>query len=110
MSSASPQFTPADVIHDVRDKKFALPLPDGAEAHIKYSIIEEGKYDYFRTFGPETWRGKGLPEIVSIAAMDFIKDHHYRVKLSCPYLSKTFMSKHPEYKSVVIGSEPTSKL
>lgn len=63
--------------------------------------VKDGKMDIFHTFTDSDLRGQGLAEKLTQAAFEHAKANDLRVIPTCPYVSETFLKKHPEWESVV---------
>ena len=58
--------------------------------------------DMDHTITPESMRGRGIAEHVTLAAFQFCEREGYRVIPTCTYISDTFLSRHPELRPLVI--------
>jgi len=72
-----------------------------AEAVLEYEVLGSNSYDYVHTYTPPQYRGKGLSDVVSTAAMDWIAANKHKVRLTCGFLATTFIERHPEYRSIL---------
>ncbi|HEX9779618.1 MAG TPA: GNAT family N-acetyltransferase [bacterium] len=85
----------ARVRHDERDRRFVLALPEG-EAELAYRL--DGKVaEFYHTFVPPEARGRGAAEEVCGAAFEHAGQAGWRVIPSCPYVSGTYLKRHPEF-------------
>lgn len=88
------------VRHDEKSHRFVIDI-DGQEAVLAYS--QEGNtLDFYRTFVPESLRGRGLAEKVVRAAFEYAKEKGLRVLPSCPYVSGAFLKRHEEFRPLVV--------
>ena len=55
------------------------------------------------TFVSESLRGKGLAQELAAFAMEYIKSHHYKAIIKCPYVA-SYLKHHPEYNPLVIAT------
>ena len=51
--------------------------------------------DMDHTFTPESMRGRGIAEHVTMAAFQHCEREGYKVMPTCTYISGTFLSRHP---------------
>lgn len=79
--------------------KFFLVI-EGKEAFLLYRI-SENEINIYDTFTPLELRGRGIAEQLALAAFDYAKENNLNVLLSCPYISDTFLKKHPELNAIV---------
>ena len=93
-------MTPVTVQHDLKAQRFYAGLPDGSEAELQYR--QEGKtLDFFHTYVPEAFRTEGIAEQVVQAGFEYAKREELRVIPSCPYISRGFLPRHPEFQDLV---------
>ena len=78
-----------------KDGRFCVAT-SGGEAELLYRI-EGDVMPIYHTFVPESERGKGIAEILAVAAFEFAKGKGLKVKPDCPYIVH-FLGKHPELK------------
>lgn len=82
-----------------QDGRFCVAT-SGGEAELLYRI-EGGVMPIYHTFVPESERGKGIAEVLAVAAFDFAKEKKLKVKPDCPYILH-FLEKHPELKALSV--------
>ena len=93
---------PVTVQHDEAKHRFYAILPDRSEAELRYR--QEGTtLDFFHTGVPEAFRTEGIAEQVVQAGFDYARQHGLRVIPSCPYVSRGFLPRHPEYQDLAVG-------
>ena len=73
---------------------------EGREASLLYRI-SGNVMDIYDTFTPPELRGHGIAEQLALAAFEYAKENNLRIIPSCPYISETFLRKHPELESMV---------
>ena len=73
---------------------------DGKEAFLLYKIAGNAM-DIPDTFTPPELRGRGIAEQLALAAFEYAKKNNMKVIPTCPYISETFLRKHPELESMV---------
>ncbi|MFH1858047.1 MAG: GNAT family N-acetyltransferase [Candidatus Omnitrophota bacterium] len=87
------------VRHDKRTKRFVMTL-ENDEAHLAYT--QEGDVlHFYYTFVPETHRGRGLAETIVRSGFDYAKEKGLTVLPTCPYITGTFLVRHPEYRTLL---------
>lgn len=87
---------PSTVAHDAAAHKFSIAL-EGHEAHLLYRRAGT-TIDFYFTFVPEAFRGRGCAEQLCRAAFEYAKAEHLTVIPSCPYISGPYLKRHPEYQ------------
>lgn len=88
-----------NIQHNEHEKKFFIPLEE-EEVVLNYSL-EGNVIDFHHTFVPLSARGKGLAEKIVKAGFEYARANKLKVVPSCPYISGTFLSRYPEYQSLV---------
>ncbi len=91
--------------HDKRHHRFSLKL--GAyEANLMYA--KRGKtLDFYHIYVPDPFRNRGHAARILIAAFDYARRHRYRVIPSCPFIRDDFLTRFPQYQSLVgVGEFP----
>jgi predicted GNAT family acetyltransferase len=85
--------------HEPSNSRFVGTLPSGGkDAELAYQLKQIGGHtvmDMRRTFVPETMRGEGVAELLAAAAFEYAASQKMKVIPTCPYISKTFLKKHP---------------
>lgn len=86
--------------HDVNAKIFFVEI-DGKISRLNYKILDDNKtLDYYSTFVPPELRGQKIADKITLFALDYAKENHYKVIPSCPFV-KSLIERHPEYKELV---------
>ena len=75
-----------EVLHDEAGHRFYIPLPSGHEALLLYRR-QEDTLDFYHTYVPESFRGKGLAEKVVEAGFRYAKEKGYKVIPTCGYVA-----------------------
>lgn len=88
------------VQHDEAGRRFYAVLPDGSEAELQYRQTGQ-TLDFFHTYVPEAFRTEGVAEQVVWAGFDYARQQGFRVIPSCPYVSRGFLPRHPEFRPLV---------
>lgn len=85
--------------HEPGQSRFAAVI-DGEVAHLDYAEPAEGVLDYRHTWVPESLRNRGIGERLVLDALDWARDHGYRVIPTCPFVD-TVVRRHAEYADLV---------
>lgn len=89
--------------HDTARHRFYAAMPDGSEAELCYE--QDGKtLNFHRTYVPEAFRTEGVAEQVVLAGFRYAEEQGFRVIPTCPYVSRGFLRRHPEYQPFVLGA------
>lgn len=70
---------------------------DGYVAFVDYKLFKGG-ISYVHTEVPKDLAGKGIGSSLAKAVLDYVAEHHLKVKPYCPFI-KAYIDKHPEYQS-----------
>lgn len=81
--------------HNAEKEEFFIDI-EGATAVIEYRLKNGTMMDIYRTFVPESLRGKGLAGQLMKRAISFAREHRLKVKPTCSY-AVTYMDRHPEF-------------
>ena len=73
---------------------------DGGISFLAYEIDDEGWISLLHTEVPPTLRGRGIANELAQTGLEYAKVHELKVDIICPIVFH-FLSKHPEYKSLV---------
>jgi len=63
--------------------------------------LEGDCLNLLRVFVPPALRGQGVAEVLTREALEYAKSKGYQVIPTCPYISKTFLARHPEYQTLL---------
>ena len=74
------------VRHDPGQNRFVVQS-DGAEAVLEYRATQDS-IDFFRTYVPESLRGKGLAAKLVEQGLSYAKEKNLRVIPTCSYVKK----------------------
>lgn len=86
--------------HDPEHNQFAT-MVDGKRATLSYQILPgEKTLDYYSTFVPPELRGRNIGQEIVKFALDYAKEHHYKVIPSCSFI-KAFIKRNPGYKRIL---------
>jgi len=87
---------PIDIQHDAANHRFCAAL-GGYEACLMYRRSGQ-EIDFYHTYVPEVFRGRGIAEKLCKAAFDYAKANGLAVTPSCSYISGAYLKRHPEYE------------
>ncbi|GGE49088.1 hypothetical protein GCM10007421_24210 [Halopseudomonas oceani] len=77
----------ATIQHDREGKQFYITL-GGMRAYLAYMDLGKKTLDIYRTFVPDSLRGKGLAARLTAHALAFAQEHGYTVIPSCSYVER----------------------
>ena len=80
------------VQHDKEGHMFYIADPLG-RAYLSYMDLGKQTIDVYRTFVPETLRGKGLAAVLAAAAMAYASQQGLTIIPSCSYMER-YMERH----------------
>ena len=87
-----------NVQHDPATRRFVITM-QGQEAFLAYR--QHGtELDFYHTFVPETFRGRGMAERLVGAGYEYAQASGFTVRPTCPYVSGAYLKRHPEYESL----------
>ena len=73
---------------------------DGDVASLEYTLA--GKVlGLTHTDVPKTLRGTGVASILVKSALDWAREHHLKVDVTCPFVAE-YLHTHPEYEDLVL--------
>jgi uncharacterized protein len=55
----------------------------------------------FHTEVPEQLSGKGIASKLADYVLNYAKDHNYKIKVYCPFITK-YIERHPEWKAYMV--------
>ena len=85
-----------NVEHDLASHRFIIRA-QGQEAFLAYR--QHGpELDFYHTFVPEAFRGRGMAERLVGAGYEYAKANGLTVRPTCPYVSGAYLKRHPEYE------------
>ena len=95
-----------EVLHDPASQRFCVKL-EGYEACLMYRLAGH-EIDFYHTYVPEVFRGRGIAEKLCQAAFEHAKAKGLTVIPSCAYISGAYLKRHPEYESLTKRGGPAS--
>lgn len=75
------------VVHDQAAHQFEVVL-DGHRAYLSYMDLGKQTMDIYRTFVPNSFRGKGVAALLTEAALQYAQSIGYTVIPSCSYVER----------------------
>lgn len=75
------------VVHDENGHQFEVVL-DGHRAYLSYMDLGKQTMDIYRTFVPNSFRGKGVAALLTEAALQYAQSIGYTVIPSCSYVER----------------------
>jgi predicted GNAT family acetyltransferase len=79
--------------------KFLIRFAPGKYAYLRYHL--EGRNMHIdATYVPEEYRGRGLAEKLTEAAMGYAKENGFKIVPDCSY-ARHFFEKHPEHRGML---------
>ncbi len=86
------------IYHDQDNQKFFIRI-NGNEGQLKYT--KEGELlDFYYTYVPEEFRGKGVASKIVESALTFAWNSGFRVRPTCPFVSD-YIKNHEQYLDLV---------
>jgi predicted GNAT family acetyltransferase len=93
-ASATPE-----VRHDVAANRFVLDI-GSARAVLEYRQLGDQKLEYYHTFVPPAFRGRGLAAKLVEQGLRYAADHDYAVVPTCSYVA-AIIERRPEFKHLL---------
>lgn len=75
------------VYHDHAGHRFEITV-DGQRAYLAYMDLGKQTLDMYRTFVPDTLRGRGIAATLARHALDYAESEGYTVIPSCSYVER----------------------
>ena len=91
-----------EVVHDSAARRFRLPLDDG-EAYLEYTERGPHTLDLLHTVVPPSEQGHGIGSHVVEHALQYAREHGYRIVPSCPFV-RAWLAEHAEYQDLVTNA------
>ena len=92
-------MTTLEIRHDEAQRKFVVRT-DAGEAYLLYAPAGEATLDFQSTYVPFEARGRFLGSKIVRYALDYARDHGYRVIPTCWFVG-TVVERHPEYRTLL---------
>lgn len=81
------------VHHDKVAHQFQVEI-NGQRAYLVYMDLGKRTLDFYRTFVPDTLRGKGVAARLVKTALDYAREEGYTVIPSCSYVER-YLHRNP---------------
>jgi predicted GNAT family acetyltransferase len=88
-----------DFVLNSTNERFELDV-DGQVAFIEYTFRNNVMY-LDHTEVPAALEGKGIGSKIVVKALEYIRDHNYKLAPRCPFVFK-YMGKHPEWHFLLV--------
>jgi predicted GNAT family acetyltransferase len=85
--------------HEPENSRFVAVL-DGAEGVLEYRSAGDGVLDYFHTFVPPEFGGRGIASELVGVALGYAREHGFKVLPTCPFVARVIDS-NPAYADLV---------
>lgn len=86
-----------------RDKAF-YAFVYGKKCILEYDKLKDNILDLKGTFVPPSLRHRGIASKIALTALEYAKEHGYRVKPTCNFV-EDYIKKHDEYKDLVAKTD-----
>ena len=73
---------------------------NGDVAFLEYALAGS-VLELLHTEVPESMRGTGAASSLAEAALQWAREHHVRVDVTCPFVAE-YLEKHPEYSDLLL--------
>ena len=87
------------VLHEPEGHRFVV-RELGHEAYLSYYELPNRTLDLAHMFTPNEVRGRGIATAVIRHALEYAREHGYRVVPACPFV-RTYIDRHPRYADLV---------
>ena len=99
---------PLNIQHDEARHRFVVAL-EGFEATLMYRK-DGGTLDFYHTYVPEVFRGRGVAEQLCKAGFEYAKANGMTVIPSCSYISGAYLKRHKEYQPLTRSGPASNPL
>jgi predicted GNAT family acetyltransferase len=89
---------PLAIRHEPQARRFAAEV-GGKTGYLSYRELDGRILDLDHTFVPREHRGAGLASQLTVRALEFAREHGYRVRPTCPFVA-AYLERHPEYRDL----------
>lgn len=87
--------------HEPDMRRFVADL-HGKAAYISYRRLDGRVLELDHTYVPRESRGGGIASQLTVRALEYAREHGYRVVPSCPFVA-AYIERHPEYRELRVG-------
>jgi len=100
MPSNSPSSAVAPAVrHEPGAHRFVVTI-GGSEALLEYREIDGRTLDLHHTSVPPALRGSGIASRLTAYALDYAREHGYKVVPTCPFVA-AYIDRHPDYRALL---------
>ena len=87
--------------HEPDARRFAVDI-SGKTAYITYREHDVRILELDHTYVPSEARGGGIASQLTRRALEYAREHGYRVVPSCPFVA-AYIERHPEYRELRVA-------
>jgi len=87
------------IIRNEKEHRFELWTGD-LVSFVTYNI-KDNMLILFHTEVPEELSGNGIATKLAAYVLNYGKEHHYKLKVYCPFILK-YIERHPEWKAYMV--------
>ncbi len=91
-----------EVTNNIIQNRFEVSL-EGRTAIMEYMIAGTNMI-FTHTEVPPEFEGKGIASRMAQFALDYARDHSYKIQALCPFVA-LYIRRHPEYQPITWGYE-----
>lgn len=84
--------------HEPNARRFAADV-GGKTAYVTYRQRDGQTLELDHTYVPREARGGGIASQLTHRALEYAREHGYRVMPSCPFVA-AYIERHPEYREL----------
>ena len=84
--------------HEPDARRFAADV-GGKTAYITYRELDPQLLELDHTYVPHERRGGGIASQLTVRALEYAREHGFRVVPSCPFVA-AYIERHPEYRDL----------
>jgi uncharacterized protein len=89
-----------DIQHDEALNKFFV-IVNSQEALLEYYQKDDRTLVFFHTYVPPNLRGQGIAGVLTKHALDYAKDHNFKVIPQCSYV-ESYVKGRKEFADIII--------
>jgi len=84
--------------HEPDARRFTADV-GGKTAYITYRELDPQLLELDHTYVPHERRGGGIASQLTVRALEYAREHGFRVVPSCPFVA-AYIERHPEYREL----------
>ena len=84
--------------HEPDARRFTADV-GGKTAYITYRELDPQLLELDHTYVPHERRGGGIASQLTVRALEYAREHGFRVVPSCPFVA-AYLERHPEYREL----------